>query len=376
MKKLKAALLTAGLGIALAVPLVGAQDAEAHGWVTNPPSRQDHCSTGSTSFDCGGIKYEPQSVEAPKGSMKCSGGNEGFSVLDDESRPWPVTKVNSSVDVKWKITARHSTSTWDYFLDGDLIAQWDDKGARPNEVVTHSLTNLPSGKHTILARWNVADTINAFYSCIDIEVTGGDDGSGNDGNNNDGNGNDGNNNDGSGNDGNNDDGNNNDGNGNDGHTDQCAAEWSDSEVYLTGDEATVDGKVYRANWWTQGNNPAEAGEWGAWTLIGDCDHAGSDNNGSSDNGSADNGSSDNGSDADGNETDGNDTDGNDQDGNDNDGAVETCDAPAWSSSQVYNGGDEVSHDGAEYRANWWTQGDTPKDGSEWGVWVKTADCAA
>jgi len=367
MKKLKAALLTAGLGLAIAIPVVGAQDAEAHGWVTNPPSRQDHCASGTTSFDCGGIKYEPQSVEAPKGSMKCSGGNEGFSVLDDESRPWPTTKVDSSIDVKWRITARHSTSTWDYFLDGELIAQWDDKGARPDEIVTHSLTNLPPGKHTILARWNVADTINAFYNCIDIEVTG----EGGNGGDQDGSGNDGSGNDGSGNDGNGNDGSGEDGNGNEGGVDQCAADWSDSEIYLAEAQVTYEGKIYRANWWTQGDNPAEAGQWGAWTLIGDCDASGNDNSGSNENGS-----DENGSDEDGSDQDGSDQDGSDQDGNDNDGAVETCDAPAWSASQVYNGGDEVSHDGNLFRANWWTQGDTPEDGSQWGVWVKTGECAA
>ncbi|MEV8026238.1 hypothetical protein AB0O43_00005, partial [Cellulosimicrobium funkei] len=31
-------------------------------------SRQDNCAKGTTSFDCGSIKYEPQSDEAPKGS--------------------------------------------------------------------------------------------------------------------------------------------------------------------------------------------------------------------------------------------------------------------------------------------------------------------
>jgi chitin-binding protein len=30
-----------------------------------------------------------------------------------------------------------------------------------------------SGRQTVLARWNIADTVNAFYSCVDLNITGG-----------------------------------------------------------------------------------------------------------------------------------------------------------------------------------------------------------
>ncbi len=41
---------------------------------------------------------------------------------------------------------------------------------------------------------------------------------------------------------------------------------------------------------------------------------------------------------------------------------------AWSSDTIYNAGDVVSHNGREWTAQWWTQGDEPGTTGEWGVW--------
>jgi predicted carbohydrate-binding protein with CBM5 and CBM33 domain len=119
--------VAATAGLLIAAPLFLAAPAAAHGWVTDPPSRQDNCAKGATSFDCGSIKYEPQSVEAPKGSLQCSGGS-GFDILDDESRPWPTKQVGSSVNIQWKLTAAHNTSTWEYFVDGQLHQVYEQNG--------------------------------------------------------------------------------------------------------------------------------------------------------------------------------------------------------------------------------------------------------
>src|SRR5690606_11312411 len=82
MRRLRAVLLAAVVGaVAIIAPVAVAPSASAHGWITSPPSRQDHCAKGTTSFDCGSIKYEPQSVEAPKGSMQCSRSEEHTSEL-------------------------------------------------------------------------------------------------------------------------------------------------------------------------------------------------------------------------------------------------------------------------------------------------------
>ena len=169
---LLSALAALALAAAFLVTAPLAPQAQAHGWITNPPSRADHCASGTVDFDCGGLQYEPQSVEAPKGSMQCSGGS-GFTVVDDDSLPWPRTAVGSDVTFRWQITARHSTSTWEYFVDGQLFETVDDGGAQPGATVEHTLSGLPAGDHTVFARWNIADTAMAFYQCVDLTVGGG-----------------------------------------------------------------------------------------------------------------------------------------------------------------------------------------------------------
>ncbi|HHF0487833.1 trypsin-like serine protease [Vibrio diabolicus] len=52
-------------------------------------------------------------------------------------------------------------------------------------------------------------------------------------------------------------------------TDHCAAEWRASTVYLKGDNVTWNGKVWQAQWWTQGDNPADSGPWGVWQEVRD-----------------------------------------------------------------------------------------------------------
>lgn len=56
------------------------------------------------------------------------------------------------------------------------------------------------------------------------------------------------------------------------------------------------------------------------------------------------------------------------------GASVTCTEPAWNSSQVYVGGDKVSHNGHEWRAKWWTQGEEPGTTGQWGVWEDLGPC--
>src|SRR4051795_12991804 len=49
----------------------------------------------------------------------------------------------------------------------------------------------------------------------------------------------------------------------------------------------------------------------------------------------------------------------------------TCSAPAWASTQVYVGGNEVSYSGHLYKAKWWTQNETPGRPD---VWADEAPC--
>ncbi|MGF3055716.1 lytic polysaccharide monooxygenase [Microbacterium sp. YY-01] len=252
MKRFRSMAVVVAVAAGLLAGGAMATSASAHGWVTDPGSRQDHCSTGATSFDCGGIKYEPQSVEAPKGSMLCSGGNEGFAILDDDSRPWPRTTIDSTTTFTWKITARHSTTSWEYFVDGERFKTYYDNGKRPEATVQHTLQNLPAGDHTILARWTIDDTINAFYSCIDVTV----------------------------------------GEGGSvtptpdpttdpeptpdpepttGPVEECdAVAWNSGTIYTGGEKVSHDGVEYRAAWWTLGETPGTTGEWGVWKELGEC----------------------------------------------------------------------------------------------------------
>ncbi|GAA2426711.1 hypothetical protein GCM10010433_28370 [Streptomyces pulveraceus] len=143
--------------------------ASAHGYISSPPSRQAQCAAGTVS--CGEIKYEPQSVEGPKGLTSCSGGNSRFAELDDDSKGWRVTPVSRSTSFQWVLTARHATSTWQYFAGGRKIAEFNDNGAQPGATVTHQVDfGSLTGRQKVLAVWNIADTANAFYACIDVNV--------------------------------------------------------------------------------------------------------------------------------------------------------------------------------------------------------------
>jgi predicted carbohydrate-binding protein with CBM5 and CBM33 domain len=228
----------------VAAPLVAvfatAGPASAHGWVTNPPSRQDQCAKGVVA-NCGSVQYEPQSVEAPKGATSCSGGGS-FSVLNDDSMPWRVSNIGSNTAFTWHHTAAHRTSNYLYYVDGRLHQSFSGNNTQPPTDLTHNVTGLPSGRHKILAVWNIFDTANAFYSCVDVNVGGGGGGTvtpptqpptGTPGG-------------------------------------ACAAAWSASAVYTGGTSVSYNGQNFRARWWTQGETPSLANSFGVWEAMGAC----------------------------------------------------------------------------------------------------------
>nr|WP_035284635.1 lytic polysaccharide monooxygenase auxiliary activity family 9 protein [Actinokineospora spheciospongiae] len=157
-----------------AVPLlwlaIPATPALAHGYVDFPPSRQANCAAGRVA-GCGEIIWEPQSVEGPKGLRSCHGGNARFAQLSDESKNWPTTWVGRQVAFTWRLTARHATSTWQYFIGSTKIAEFNDGGAQPGSTVTHQVDTAGfTGRQKVLAVWNIADTPNAFYACVDLQI--------------------------------------------------------------------------------------------------------------------------------------------------------------------------------------------------------------
>ncbi|GIJ44165.1 hypothetical protein Val02_10510 [Virgisporangium aliadipatigenens] len=232
LRKRLASIAVAILTAPLLTVLVPASPASAHGWVTSPPSRQDQCATGAVA-NCGQIQYEPQSVEAKKGSQKCSGGSS-FTVLDDDGKGWRVTSIGSATAFTWKNTAMHRTLNWEYYVDGRLHQTFTNGNAQPGASVTHQLTGLPGGRHKILAVWNIYDTAMAFYACSDVNVNG----TGN-------------------------------------PTDPppptgCGPLWNAATVYTSGAVVQHNGRKYTARWWTQGETPGTTGEWGVWQDNGPC----------------------------------------------------------------------------------------------------------
>ncbi|PPS89706.1 Chitinase A [Streptomyces sp. MH60] len=94
-----------------------------------------------------------------------------------------------------------------------------------------------TGRQKVLAVWNVADTGNAFYSCIDVNIGGSGGGDG-------------------------------DGEGDPGACDGPA--WNAGSVYSGGDTVSHGGHDWRAKWWVTGEEPGTTGEWGVWEDLGAC----------------------------------------------------------------------------------------------------------
>ncbi|MDR8408472.1 lytic polysaccharide monooxygenase [Nonomuraea sp. 3-1Str] len=159
--------------ITIAATVFVAEPALAHGYVNSPPSRQAFCARGQVP-NCGDIIYEPQSVEGPKGLRNCHANVARFAQLSDESKPWPATSVGTSVTFNWTFTARHATSTYEYYIGNTRVAVFNGNGQQPPATVSHTV-NLSgwSGRQRVLAIWNISDTANAFYSCIDLQIGGG-----------------------------------------------------------------------------------------------------------------------------------------------------------------------------------------------------------
>lgn len=161
-------LTVAAVGLSM---FIAVAPAAAHGYISSPPSRQANCARGAVA-NCGDIVYEPQSVEAPKGSMQCNGGGSRFAVLN-ENRNWPAASVGTTVTFTWTFTARHATASWEYFIGNTLLHKVSDGGAQPGATKSHTVgMGGFRGRQTVLARWNINDTINAFYACVDLNIGG------------------------------------------------------------------------------------------------------------------------------------------------------------------------------------------------------------
>ncbi|WP_330745778.1 lytic polysaccharide monooxygenase [Chryseobacterium sp. CP-77] len=180
----------------------------AHGYVLSPASRGyqgslDKAALGySAAFSIyGSVINEPGSLEAPKGFpaagpadgkiASANGSIGGDTTLDIQTADrWKKTNISTGVNgFIWKYSAYHATAKWHYYItkqgwnpnqplsrqDLELIGTVAHNGTPPQDNVSHQIT-VPanrSGYHIILAVWDVADTTNAFYNVIDVNVTSG-----------------------------------------------------------------------------------------------------------------------------------------------------------------------------------------------------------
>ncbi|MED2584579.1 lytic polysaccharide monooxygenase, partial [Bacillus thuringiensis] len=193
-KGIGACLLAAGVTAITMIP----QSAYAHGFVEKPSSRAALCSQnyGALNLNCGNVMYEPQSLEAPKGfpdggpidgKIASAGGLFGGTLDQQTTNRWFKNTIKGGENTfTWKYTAAHSTSKWHYYItkkgwdpnkpltraELEPIGTVKHDGSAASNNLTHTI-NVPTdrnGYHVILAVWDVADTSNAFYNVIDVNL--------------------------------------------------------------------------------------------------------------------------------------------------------------------------------------------------------------
>lgn len=129
----------------------------------------------------------------PDGKL-CSAGKELFKGMDLARSDWPSTMIapNSSGDFEFVFiaTAPHSTDYFRFYVTKDGYdplqpLKWSDLEDSPfctiNDVILENgryKMNCPlpqgkSGKHVIYNIWQRNDSTEAFYTCMDVEFSGG-----------------------------------------------------------------------------------------------------------------------------------------------------------------------------------------------------------
>nr|XP_033337540.1 glcNAc-binding protein A-like [Megalopta genalis] len=182
-----------------------------HGFMSSPPSRAKLCQL-RVNRDCGGIIYEPQSIEGHKGfpdsprspadGQIASANNERFSKLNEYGKDrWTSVDFptlsrydDSSVyfNFNWTMTAPHSTDSIRVFvsnehynteeplsrkhLDLNPICKVDFHGQRPPRdlslacpITEEKFEELKGLRELLmLSIWDINDTVNAFYQVVDL----------------------------------------------------------------------------------------------------------------------------------------------------------------------------------------------------------------
>ncbi|MCU1421349.1 MAG: hypothetical protein JWN36_1000 [Microbacteriaceae bacterium] len=194
--RIAAAAVALAAATVIAVTLAPATPALAHGNIGGPESSVLSRAAWSANADRGAVQFEPQSLEAPKGfpeagpadgQLASAGGKFGGNLDEQSSTRWAKNLVSPGpLTVAWTLTAAHRTADWKYFItkpgwdqnaplsraDFVPLATFDGHGDIPAQPTVHTL-QIPAdytGYHVIYAIWDIADTGNAFYNTIDLDV--------------------------------------------------------------------------------------------------------------------------------------------------------------------------------------------------------------
>lgn len=207
----KAAAITVAGVAPLALTVLAAVPAAAHGTMGDPVSRVSQCyaenpespksaackavvAAGGTQalYDWNGIRIGDANGQhqalIPDGKL-CSANSDEFKGLDLAREDWPATSVSSgSYTFKYRVTAPHKGTFKVYVTkagyDPSQPLAWDDLDLQ-NPVATATdpaasggfytfSGNLPqrSGKQLLYAIWQRSDSPEAFYSCSDVTYGG------------------------------------------------------------------------------------------------------------------------------------------------------------------------------------------------------------
>lgn len=144
----------------------------------------------------GAIRWEPQSLEAPKGfptagpeDGKLASANcvRGCEIDEQSADKWVKNKITpGNINLAWTYTAKHSTSKWHYYITKDgwnqnapltrdtfehiKTVEHDKSMPADNAIHTLDIAQNKQGYHVIYAIWDIHDTENAFYNVIDVDI--------------------------------------------------------------------------------------------------------------------------------------------------------------------------------------------------------------